>query len=86
VSALESYSDFQRLLDAGESWVHVVPEALVGELANATRLATVAERWAECEEMQGAVPGVLNGVLVELQRLARVAMAEGKPLLLRTSL
>jgi hypothetical protein len=86
VSALGSYSDFKCLLDAGESWVHIVPEALVRELANATQLAAVAERWAECEEMQGADPGVLNGVLVALQRLARVALAQGKPLLLWTSL
>jgi hypothetical protein len=86
VSALVRYSSFECLVDRGGSWVHVVPDGLVAELADMTQLEAVAERWLECEEMQGAELGVLNGVLVELQGLARVALAAKKPLLLWTSL
>lgn len=86
VSALAQYSDFPCLADTGESWLHRLPDGLVDELADLTDLSSVAERWASCEELQGAESATLANVLVELQRLARLARSSKKALLLWTSL
>jgi hypothetical protein len=79
-------ADFECLYDHRESWVHEVPASLVDELAKATRLKEVASKWAEFEELEGGDPEDLAGVLAELQRLARLARAQEKSLLLWTSL
>lgn len=86
VSAFDCYADFKCLIDNGESWVHEIPASLVDELAGASDLANIAERWTACEEMAGSTSSDLVAVLVELQRLALVARKEGKALLLWTSL
>ena len=86
VSALAQYSDFPCLVDTGESWLHRLPDGLVDELADATDLSSIAERWASCEELQGAESATLASVLAELQRLARMARSSKKALLLWTSL
>ena len=87
VSVLVAYLDeFTCLLQTEGSWVHRLPEALVAEIATATNLASIAEAWAGCEELHGAEPKSLRDVLIELQRLARLAKAEKKSLLLWTSL
>jgi hypothetical protein len=87
VLALADYiSEFACLLDAGESWVHKLPDGLVGELASATNLTAIAERWASCDALVGAESATLIGVLAELQRLARLAQSSQKAVLLWTSL
>jgi len=86
VTALVQYSDFPCLVDTGETWLHKVPDGLVDELAEATDLASIADRWASCEELRGAEPSTLQGVLASLQGLARLARSSKKALLLWTSL
>ena len=72
--------------DRGEAWVHEVPPSLVEELAKASGLDAVAAKWAQLEELEGADPEDVKGVLVELQGLARLAREQKKSLLLCTSL
>jgi hypothetical protein len=86
VSALVQYSDFPCLADTGETWLHQLPNGLVDELAKATDLPLIADRWASCEELRGAKPEILAGILMDLQRLARLARSSKKALLLWTSL
>lgn len=87
VVASVAYLDaFTCLDDREEAWVHEVPPSLVQEIAEAPELEGVAARWAENEELEGVEVGDLVDLLVELQRLARLARARGKSLLLWTSL
>ncbi|HEY2516149.1 MAG TPA: hypothetical protein VGI39_35000 [Polyangiaceae bacterium] len=78
--------EFTCLQDRGESWVHEVPGPLVAELGNAASLKEAATRWARNEELRGASTADLEVVLVQLQRLARLALEQKKSLLLWTSL
>jgi hypothetical protein len=78
--------NFTCLDDRVEAWVHELPASLVGELADASGLDAAAARWAEFEELEGADPEDLGAVLVDLQRLARLAREQKKTLLLWTSL
>jgi hypothetical protein len=86
VSALGQYSDFPCLADTGGAWLHQLPDGLVDDLAGATNLPSVAQRWASCEELRGAEPSTLTDVLTALQGLARLARSTKKALLLWTSL
>jgi hypothetical protein len=85
VSVGTAYLDeFTCLHDRGESWVFEIPPGLVQELGDASQLEGVAAKWAQYEELQGAGPEVLLGVLVDLQRLAQLARAQNRSLLLWT--
>jgi hypothetical protein len=87
VTVLGAYVDAFRRLEEGEGWwVHELPASLVAEVANANDLGAVAEKWAAFEELRGADRDHLAELLVELQRLARLARAQRESLLLWTSL
>ena len=77
---------FTRLQDRGEAWVYEVPLSLVAELADTASPKEVAIRWAASEELRGARPADLEAILIQLQRLARLAIEQNKSLLLWTSL
>lgn len=77
---------FALLQDSGEAWVHEVPVSLVTELADAASLKEAAARWAGSEELRGAYPADLEAILIQLQRLARLALEQEKSLFLWTSL
>jgi len=87
VTAFAAYLEGFRCLDQSEGWwVHELPAPLVEEVASADNLRAVAGKWAAFEELQGAEADHLAELLAELQRLARLASAQGKSLLLWTSL
>lgn len=77
---------FECVLDEGESWIHVVPEELVAELARVEDVDALVDVWGRSEALSRAEPGSLVEVVSELRRLARQARAERKPLLLWFSL
>lgn len=86
VTVLGDYINGFRCLAEGEGWwVHEVPSAMVDEVANAKDLRAVAGKWSAFEELLGADRDSLAEVLIELQRLSRLAGGQ-KSLLLWTSL
>lgn len=81
------YGDaFACLEDLEEAWVHELPEALVAEIATANDLPAIVERWNAYESLRPASLKGLTAILEELQRLARLARAGKKSLVLFTSL
>jgi hypothetical protein len=84
---LSAYVDtFACLDDSDDWWLHELPASFVEELAGAGDLKAIAARWASFEELDGAPADSLADLLVELQRLSRLARQERKSLLLWTSL
>ena len=83
---MQYMSTFTTLVDGGEFWVHQLPASLVGEIAQASDLPSIAERWAACDEMEGAEAGYLSDLLSQLRDLARRAQSSEKALLLWFSL
>lgn len=64
----------------GEVLVLTVTDGLRDALAEPREVTDVATAWAETEELRGADPGDLGGVLRDLQSLAREAVSRSEHL------
>jgi hypothetical protein len=83
--AVAELAEFDGLTEEDSPWVYEVPRKLVDELARLEHLGDVAKRWSELREASGG-PKELEHTLLELRKLARLAKAERKSLLLRVAL
>lgn len=83
--AVAELAEFDCLTEEDAPWVYEVPRKILDELARLDHIGEVAAKWAALREASGT-PAELERALVELRKLARLAKAEHKSLLLRVAL
>jgi hypothetical protein len=83
--AVAELAEFDCLTEEDAPWVYEVPRKILDELARLDHVGDAAEKWSKLRETSAPVPE-LERTLVELRKLARLANAEHKSLLLRVDL